>query len=48
MNNATVVKILMYQRLQNLGVKNHGQQSDVLMLRMQQIIWSVQKNVLCC
>lgn len=45
MNNATVVKILMYQRLQNLGVKNHGQQSDVL---IQQIIRSVQKNVLCC
>jgi len=37
MNSATVVKVLMYQHLQNLGVKNHGQRNDVLLFRMQQM-----------
>lgn len=37
MNSATVVKLLMYQHLQNLGVKKHGQQNDVLLLRRQQM-----------
>lgn len=37
MNSATVVKLLMYQHLQSLGVKKHGQQNDVLLFGRQQM-----------
>lgn len=41
MNNAAVVKLLMYQHLQKLGVKKHGQQNDVLLIQEATDVWSV-------
>lgn len=45
MNSAAVVKLLMYQHLQKLGAKKHGQQNDVLLFRKQQMSGLFKKYV---
>lgn len=44
-NSAAVVKLLMYQHLQKLGAKKHGQQNDVLLFRKQQMSGLFKKYV---
>lgn len=48
MNSATVVKVLMYRHLQNMGVKNHGPQNDILLFKMQQRCLVCSEDILCC